>query len=303
MRPVYDHIGRNWITWFLGWHPELAARYARQIDRQRVHANNPLSIKDHFRKLASLICTHNIKPNAISNVDEKGFLLGQAKKAKVIGQRGKENPHIRQHASREMATLIEAVTASGFVYPPFLITKGKVHMANFSRNLDKAEHSDIIIAKSPKGWTDDEFGMEWLQRIYEPYSRKLIFPGEKRLLILDGHSSHVNERFINFCEPQNIVLFCLTPYSIHLLQPLDFGLFGPLQHYYEIGVEKYFCDRGGDVGFAPQHFLPIYLEARRKAYSTAWLISNLLFALPALCPSTFASLPDLRLRVMKTKVN
>ena len=89
-----------------------------------------------------------------------------------------------------MVTLIEAVTASGFVSLPFLITEGKVHMANFFRSLDKVEHSDIIIAKSPKGWTDDELGMEWLRHIYEPYSRKLISPGEKCLLI---HSSHVNE--------------------------------------------------------------------------------------------------------------
>ena len=78
-----------------------------------------------------------------------------------------------------MVTLIEAVTASGFVYPPFLITGGKVHTANFFRNLDKEKHSDILIAKSAKGWTDDELGMEWLQRIYKPYSRKLISPGEK----------------------------------------------------------------------------------------------------------------------------
>ena len=268
-RLVYDHIGQNWITQFLDRHPELAARYARRIDRQRVHANNPLSIKDHFRKLAALIRTHNIKPNAISNVDEKGFLLGQSSKAKVIGQRGKKNPHIKQHGSREMVTLIEAVTASGFVYPPFLITKGKVHMATFFRNLDKAEHSDILIAKSPKGWTDNELGMEWLQRIYEPYSRKLISPGEKRLLMLDGHSSHVNEQFIDFCESHNVALFCLPPHSTHLLQLLDIGLFGPLQHYYEIGIDDYFCDRGGDFGFAPQHFLPIYLEARWKAYSLA----------------------------------
>ena len=147
-----QHIGRNWITHFLDRHPELTARYARRIDRQRVRADNPLTIKDHFRKLAALIRT-NIKPNTISNVDEKGFLLGQTTKAKVIGRRGKKNPYIKQRGSREMVTLIEAVTASGFVYPPFLITKGKVHMANFFRDLDKAEHSDILITKSPKGWT------------------------------------------------------------------------------------------------------------------------------------------------------
>ena len=53
---------------------------------------------------------------------------------------------------------------------------------------------------------------------------------------------------------------------VTLIEP-DIGLFGPLQHCYEIGIDEYFCDRGGDFGFAPQHFLPIYLEARRKAYS------------------------------------
>ena len=64
-----------------------------------------------------------------------------------------------------MVTLIEAVTASGFVCPPFLITRGKVHMANFFQNIDKEKHSDILIAKSAK-WTDDELDMEWLQCIY-----------------------------------------------------------------------------------------------------------------------------------------
>ena len=55
---------------------------------------------------------------------------------------------------------------------------------------------------------------------------------------------------------------------MHLLQLLDIGLFGPLQHFYGIGVE-HFRDYGESFGFAPQHFLPIYLEACRKAYSLA----------------------------------
>ena len=42
-----------------------------------------------------------------------------------------------------------------------------------------------------------------------------------------------------------------------------------LQHFYGIGIDDYFRDHGEDFGFAPQHFLSIYLEARRKAYSLA----------------------------------
>ena len=66
-----------------------------------------------------------------------------------------------------------------------------------------------------------------------------------------------------------MALFCLPPHSTHLLQPLDVGLFGPLQHFYGIGIDEHFRDYGESPGFAPQHFLPIYLEARRKAYSLA----------------------------------
>ena len=66
----------------------------------------------------------HIKPNAISNVDEKGSFLGQAAKAKVVGQRGKKNPHIK-HGGREMVTLVETVTASGLYTRLFLSHEGR----------------------------------------------------------------------------------------------------------------------------------------------------------------------------------
>ena len=88
----------------------------------------------------------------------------------MADRRGKKNPYIKQHGSREIDTITVAVTAPSFVYPPFLITKGKVYTANFFRNLDKKERSGIPIAESAKGWTGDELGMEWLRRVYEPYN-------------------------------------------------------------------------------------------------------------------------------------
>ena len=64
-------------------------------------------------------------------------------------------------------------------------------------------------------------------------------------------------------------MFCLPPHTTHLLQPLGVELIGPLQHCHGIGIDEYFCDYGENFGFAPQHSLPIYLEARWKAYSLA----------------------------------
>ena len=42
-----------------------------------------------------------------------------------------------------------------------------------------------------------------------------------------------------WCEARNTIAPCLPPHSADLLQPLDVGLFGPLQHYCE-AVEEFF---------------------------------------------------------------
>src|SRR5690606_15907560 len=63
-----------------------------------------------------------------------------------------------------------------------------------------------------------------------------------------------------------IKLFCLPPHTTHLLQPLDVGLFAPLQKFYGIAVDKVI--RRGDIALHKGNFLPLYLEVREKAYTT-----------------------------------
>ena len=62
---------------------------------------------------------------------------------------------------------------------------------------------------------------------------------EKRLLVVDGHNSHFSMEFLQFCSHNQIELFCLPPHTTHILQPLDVGLFGPLQKYYGRRVEDH----------------------------------------------------------------
>lgn len=263
---VHDHIGKNWITQFLNRHPLLASKFAVRMDRQRVYANNPVTIVDHFRKLGKIVRDEDIDADAITNVDEKGMIMGYSAKTKVITQRGKKNPFVKQHGAREMITLVEAVTASGYVFPTFMITKGKVHTYGSFGNL-KEEDADTRFAKSPKGWTDEELGYYWLTEVYEPNSRKLITPGQKRLLILDGHVSHVNYKFCEYCQRHNIILYCLPAHSTHLLQPLDVGLFGPLQKAYGKAVEDFYLTT--NMGIGHSQFLPLYKKARTEAYTKA----------------------------------
>ena len=56
---------------------------------------------------------------------------------------------------------------------------------------------------------------------------------------MDGHSSYINLKFVQFCEDHKIILICLPPHSIHLLQPLDLIIFLQLKRLYLLKVNKY----------------------------------------------------------------
>jgi hypothetical protein len=53
--------------------------------------------------------------------------------------------------------------------------------------------------------------------------------GKQRLLICDGHDSHITASWIAHCMNNNIILMVLPPHSSHLTQPLDVGVFKPLK--------------------------------------------------------------------------
>ncbi|RPA99017.1 DDE-domain-containing protein, partial [Choiromyces venosus 120613-1] len=88
-----------------------------------------------------------------------------------------------------------------------------------------------------------------------------------QLLILDGHSSHVNLRFGEFCDLHNIICFCLPAHSTHILQPLDVGLFGVLQKYYGKAIENYHITT--NIGIKHRNFLPFYKQAQLRTYTVA----------------------------------
>ena len=93
------------------------------------------------------------------------------------------------------------------------------------------------VSVSPKGWTDQELGMKWLERDFEPNTRPQT-PDDYRLLILDGHNSHCTYPFIKFSTQHRIVIICLPSHTTHALQPCDVGVFGPLAHAWKSQVTQ-----------------------------------------------------------------
>lgn len=75
--------------------------------------------------------------------------------------------------------------------------------------------------------------MEWIKHFHE-VTKGIVMGGEWRLLIIDGHRSHITVEFVEFCLSVNIITYCLPAHSTHLLQPLDVRLFSPLQKAYGV---------------------------------------------------------------------
>ena len=85
------------------------------------------------------------------------------------------------------------------------------------------------------------------------------------MLIVDGYSSHISIEFIEFCLTVNIIAYYLPPHSTHLLQPLDVGLFSPLQKAYGKQVDHLI--QFGNVMINKGNFLPMLVAARKATYT------------------------------------
>ena len=93
-------------------------------------------------------------------MDEKGFLIGLCEAVKVICRKGRKNPRLSQEGVRELVTVIETVCANGTELPSFVITKGKYFTLGEVAFANEADGTTL--AKSIRGWTDNELGIEWL---------------------------------------------------------------------------------------------------------------------------------------------
>ena len=87
-------------------------------------------------------------------------------------------------------------------------------------------------------------------------------------MIVDGHSSHVNMKFIDLCDSFNILLLILSLYSIHCLQPLDVSLFGPLANFYTQNLNSILYNSLGINTMTKYIFWSLFWSAWKNVFTT-----------------------------------
>jgi hypothetical protein len=132
---------------------------------------------------------------------------------------------------------------------------------------------------SDNGWTTDKIGIDWLQNHFIPYTNGRVM-GIYRMLVLDGHGSHLTAEFDQICTKNNIIPVCMPPHSSHLLQPLDVSCFAVLKRKYGQLVEQRM--RLGFNHIDKIDFLTAFPEARTTAYKAETIRNG--FAATGLVP-------------------
>jgi 4-hydroxybenzoate polyprenyltransferase len=224
-----DGVGKNWLQAFLTRWPDIKTLRGKRIDSDRFNGAST-DITKAFFMLLMMPAVRIVKQKNRWNVDEVGMMEGIGMNGLVLGSREKKSVLIKQPGSRSWITILEAISADGRVLPPTVIFKGKtIQQQHFPQNLDFL--NDWNFTCSEKGWTNNEIALIWLKTVFIPLTRP-DNPKEPRLLILDGHGSHMTEEFLFECYENNIFLLFLPAHASHVLQPLDVAVFGPLKYFY-----------------------------------------------------------------------
>ena len=211
---------------------------------------------------------YNITAENIYNWDEKGFVIGQATATqRIMSREALESGRITrasQDGSREFISLLACISAIGAVLPPALIYKGDSSLHDTW--LEDWIPGDIAhFAVSSNGWSSNALGLHWLKTIFQRYTSEIAKRG-RRLLIVDGHSSHVNLQFIELCDQLRILLLILPPHSTHRLQPLDVSLFAPLARFYTNNLNNLIANSLGMISMSKRSFWGVFWPAWKEAF-------------------------------------
>lgn len=257
--PIPSHINHKWIYRFTKRHPEIGSIYARQLEYARKDGASYEHVQRWFDAVSSKYAEHKYQPSDIWNMDESGFGIGEEQAMKVLVYLDKGTQYKVIAGKQEWVTDIECINAAGEALPPLLIFKGDNVNARW---LNEQTPEDWYLATSKNGWTSNQLGLEWLKRVFQPLTYKKA-AGRQRLLIADGHGSHIQGDFIAYCMENKIDLLIMPPHTSHLLQPLDVGVFSAFKRYHTI--ETHALTRLSSQRIPRAEWIELLSRARVKA--------------------------------------
>ena len=259
-------VSESWVTRFISRHKDrLISMWTTAMESTRHKADSGLKYKLYFDLLHAKMAEYGVEAEHTYNMDEKGFAIGVVGRSKRIFSKalyGKKQYRQSLHdGNREWVTLLACICADGSALPPSIIyaAAGRAVQASWVGEIDPKKHS-IHFTTSPNGWTNNDLGLTWLEQVFDRYTKPKA-RRKWRLLIIDGHGSHVTRDFIRYCDDNKILLMIFPPHATHTLQPLDVVCFKPLTSNYTKELDLRTHRAQGWVPVKKSDFFPLFWKA------------------------------------------
>jgi len=261
-------ISRQWLFRFRARHPEISGIWARQIDHARYSAVNVEGIEQWFSAVTALFLENQYAPECIYHMDESGFGVGTSQTSRALINVKEKSSWKVISGRQEWITAIECISASGKALPPLLIFKAKHTNTAW---IPPTAPPNWRFSTSNSGWTSNSHAYEWLTTLFDPETKPLD-PNSRRLLIMDGHGSHITANVIAYAMENAIDLLILPPHTSHVLQPLDVGVFAPLKR--ALALETDAASRLDPGRISRVEWTETYIRARERAFTTSTISSG-----------------------------
>lgn len=155
-------------------------------------------------------------------MDETGVTTVQIPD-RVVARKGvKQVGRIVSAERGTLVTLAVAVSATGYLVPPFFVFPRK----KFKNNFLIGGPPGCAGACNRSGLMNAEHFLAFLKFFQTHAHASLENPV---LLILDNHESHLSIAGLDYCKKEGIFVLSLPPHCSHKLQPLDRSVFGPFK--------------------------------------------------------------------------
>ncbi|KNG45663.1 pogo transposable [Stemphylium lycopersici] len=226
-------VSEAWVTRFINRNKDtVIPKWASAMDAVRHKADSYTKYRMYFDLIHETIARFNVKASNTYNMDEKGFMIGILGRSKRIFDKRmwekKEVTAALQDGERGFVTCLATICANGSALPPGLIFAA--------------------------------LGLSWLEQVFQRATKEKALR-DYRLLIVDGHGSHLTMDFINYCDSHRILLAILPPHFTHTLQPLDVVMFKPLSLAYSKALSDHLQTTQGLIPINKTDFFPLFWQA------------------------------------------
>lgn len=222
---THGRPGKDWTRAFEDRHKASIRRRIREgLSQARADALATHNVQTFYDMWEDLLVKHELldKPWLLWNVDETGLSADKCNQKVYVGRTQRNAYSIQSMGTKTMYTVLFCCSAIGTYLPPYTLYKAQSLWESWC----EGGAPGALYGVSDSGWMFDKNFEAWFIKAFEPLTRDSAAGGlQHRVLVYDGHNSHITYPTVKHAIDNNISICCLPPHTSHALQPLDVGVF------------------------------------------------------------------------------